>query len=163
MAIHSTVLACSIPGIGEPGGLPSIGSHSQTRLKWQQQQQQWHFWTSQVVPVVKNLTANETGFNSKRLGFDPWVRKIPWRRPLPPPPVLLPVDSHGQEPWGLQVFGFILQGMNTTCSEKGVFTMNPRRMTCGEVCSSTHLREKQFPRLLETTYIFQYQNLTCIF
>ena len=35
MATHSSVLAWRIPGTGEPGGLPSIGSHgvSRTRLK----------------------------------------------------------------------------------------------------------------------------------
>ena len=27
MATHSGVLACRIPGMGEPGGLPSLGSH----------------------------------------------------------------------------------------------------------------------------------------
>ena len=27
MATRSSVLACRIPGTGEPGGLPSIGSH----------------------------------------------------------------------------------------------------------------------------------------
>ena len=27
MAIHSSVLAWRIPGMGEPGGLPSTGSH----------------------------------------------------------------------------------------------------------------------------------------
>ena len=30
MATHSSVLAWRIPGMGEPGGLPSVGSHSQT-------------------------------------------------------------------------------------------------------------------------------------
>ena len=33
MTIHSSVLAWRIPGTGEPGGLPSMGSHSRTRLK----------------------------------------------------------------------------------------------------------------------------------
>ena len=37
MATHSSVLAWRIPGTGEPGGFPSMGSHrvgqSQTRLK----------------------------------------------------------------------------------------------------------------------------------
>ena len=33
MAAHSSVLAWRIPGTGEPGGLPSMGSHSQPRLK----------------------------------------------------------------------------------------------------------------------------------
>ena len=33
MATHSSVLAWRIPGMGEPGGLLSVGSHSRTRLK----------------------------------------------------------------------------------------------------------------------------------
>ena len=33
MATHSSVPAWRIPGTGEPGGLPSLGSHSRTRLK----------------------------------------------------------------------------------------------------------------------------------
>src|SRR5574337_845404 len=33
MATYSSVLAWRIPGTAEPGGLPSMGSHSRTRLK----------------------------------------------------------------------------------------------------------------------------------
>ena len=33
MATHSSVFAWRIPGTGEPGGLPSTGSQSRTRLK----------------------------------------------------------------------------------------------------------------------------------
>ena len=33
MATHSSVLAWRIPGTGDPGGLPSMGSQSWTRLK----------------------------------------------------------------------------------------------------------------------------------
>ena len=33
MATHSCIPALRIPGTGEPGGLPSMGSHSRTRLK----------------------------------------------------------------------------------------------------------------------------------
>ena len=39
-------------------------------------------------------------------GFDPWVRKIPWRRKWQPTPVFLPGKSHGwrslagYSPWG---------------------------------------------------------------
>ena len=42
----------------------------------------------------------------KRYGFDPWVRKIPWRRAWQSTPVLLPGECHGQRspagysPWG---------------------------------------------------------------
>ena len=34
MATHSSVLAWRIPGMGEPGGLPSMESQSRTWLKW---------------------------------------------------------------------------------------------------------------------------------
>ena len=33
MAIHSSVLAWRIPGMGKPGGLPSMGSH-RVRHDW---------------------------------------------------------------------------------------------------------------------------------
>ena len=36
MASHSSVPAWRIPGMGEPGGLPSMGSHSRKQLKQQQ-------------------------------------------------------------------------------------------------------------------------------
>ena len=42
----------------------------------------------------------------KTCGFDPWVRKIPWRRKWQSTPVFLPGESHGQRsltgysPWG---------------------------------------------------------------
>jgi len=32
----------------------------------------------------------------KRLKFDPWVGKIPWRRKWQPTPVVLPEEYHGQ-------------------------------------------------------------------
>ena len=41
-----------------------------------------------------------------RLGFHPWVGKIPWRRAWQPTPVFLPEKYHGQEePGGLQSMG----------------------------------------------------------
>ena len=33
----------------------------------------------------------------KRQGFDPWVRKFPWRRAWQPTPVFIPGESHGQK------------------------------------------------------------------
>ena len=33
----------------------------------------------------------------RRLWFNPWVRKIPWRRKWQPTPVFLPGESHGQK------------------------------------------------------------------
>jgi len=46
-----------------------------------------------VVLVVKNPPAYA---GNLRHWFDPWVRKIPWRRKWQPTPVLLPGESHGQ-------------------------------------------------------------------
>ena len=43
-----------------------------------------------------------------RPGFDPWVRKIPWKREWQPTSVILPEKSHGERslegysPWGHQ-------------------------------------------------------------
>ena len=51
----------------------------------------------------------EVCLQCRRCGFDPWVRKIPWRRKWQPTPVFLPEKSHGQRrlggysPWGRKV------------------------------------------------------------
>ena len=70
MATHSSVLAWRIPGTEEPGGLPSHTESDTTKVTQQQQQ-------------------------CRRPGFNPWVRKIPWRREWQPTPVLL----LGKIPW----------------------------------------------------------------
>ena len=44
--------------------------------------------------VVKNPLANAA--RCKTCGFDPWVRKLPWRRAWPPTSVFLSGESHGQ-------------------------------------------------------------------
>ena len=46
--------------------------------------------------VVKNPPANEGDIGDMRLGFSPWVRKIPWRRAWQPTPVFLPGEFHAQ-------------------------------------------------------------------
>ena len=42
------------------------------------------------------LSSKEPACECKRRGFDPWVRKIPWRRKWQLTPVFLPGKSHGQ-------------------------------------------------------------------
>ena len=44
--------------------------------------------------MVKNPPVDEGDINRGR--FDPWVRKIPWRRVWQPTPIFLPGKSHGQ-------------------------------------------------------------------
>ena len=50
---------------------------------------------SQVVLVVKNLPANAGDTRNVGSIFDPWVRKIPWKRAWQPTPGFLP----GESPW----------------------------------------------------------------
>ena len=46
---------------------------------------------SLVAQTVKNLPPMQIP------RFDPWVRKIPWRREWLPTPVFLPGESHGKK------------------------------------------------------------------
>ena len=42
------------------------------------------------------LSSKESACQCKRPKFDPWIRKVPWRRKWQPTPVFLPRKSHGQ-------------------------------------------------------------------
>ena len=42
-------------------------------------------------------SGEESAYQYRRPGFDPWVKKIPWRRECLPTPVFLPAEFHGQE------------------------------------------------------------------
>ena len=57
------------------------------------------------------LSGKKIHLQCRRLGFNLWVRKIPWRRKWQPTPVFLPGKSHGQRnlagysPWGCKRVG----------------------------------------------------------
>ena len=62
-----------------------------------------------IVPPLRfrgDSDARKSAHNSRRPGFNPWMRMIPWRREWLPTPVFLPGKSHGQRslvgfsPWG---------------------------------------------------------------
>ena len=64
------------------------------------------------VGFLKWLSGKESACQCgrcRRHGFDPWVRKIPWRRKWQPTPVFLPRKFHGQRslvgysPWDCRV------------------------------------------------------------
>ena len=58
--------------------------------------------------MVKNPPAMQ-----ERPGFDPWVRKIPWRRAWQPIPVFLPKEfPRTEKPGGLQFMGSQRVGLN---------------------------------------------------
>ena len=98
IATHSSTLAWRIPWREEPGRLQSMGS-----------QRVGHDWVTSLhfTSEVKNLPSDAC--HCRRHRFDPWVRKIPWRRKWQPTPVFMPGKSHGQRslvgysPWGYMV------------------------------------------------------------
>ena len=55
---------------------------------------------------VKKVNRYSENLQKISTGFDPWIRKIPWRRKWQPTPIFLPGKSHGQRslvgysPWG---------------------------------------------------------------
>ena len=61
---------------------------------------------TQRLGLSRWLSDKESGCQCRRLGFNPWVRKIPWRRAREPTPAFLPGEPHGQRslagysPWG---------------------------------------------------------------
>ena len=70
---HSSILARRIPWTEEPGSLQSMGSQSQTQLS------NFHSYggASGKDPVCQCR-------RFKRHRFDPWVRKVPWRKEWQP-------------------------------------------------------------------------------
>ena len=66
---------------GKPGALQSLGLHRVRDTAT----------ATAGGSVVKNPPSN-VGDS----GFNPWTRKIPWRRKWQPPPVFLPEKFHGQ-------------------------------------------------------------------
>ena len=57
--------------------------------------------TLKLLTTLMGFPGGSSGFfttrlQCRRLGFGPWVRKIPWRREWLPTPVFLPGEFHGQ-------------------------------------------------------------------
>ena len=81
---------------GDPSSISGSGSSPGEGIGYPLQ----YSWASLVTQTVKNLPA------VRETGFDPWVRKIPWRRAWQTTPVFLPGESPWTEkPGGLQSIG----------------------------------------------------------
>ena len=59
----------------------------------------------QCFGLPRWLSSKELACQSRRHGFNPWVRKMPWRRKWQPTPVFLPGKSWTEEPGELQSMG----------------------------------------------------------
>ena len=60
-----------------------------------------HFCNISLVTQISLIQCSGKEFacrwrRCRRFGFNPWVRKIPWRRKWQPTPVFLPEKLHGQ-------------------------------------------------------------------
>ena len=80
---------CELPGSAEAVWPLQSGSH-----------------LSLKTYLLIGLSGKQSAYQCRRRGFDPWVRKIVWRRKWQPILVFLPGKSHGQRslagysPWG---------------------------------------------------------------
>ena len=104
MATHSSVLAWKIPGTGEPGGLPSMGSnifgHDWSNLAAAAAAAACPCWASQVAQMVKNQPAMQ----------EMWVQCLGWKDPLEEGMATYSRILAGRIPWteesgGLQSMG----------------------------------------------------------
>ena len=111
-----------------------------------------YYWAPLVVQRLRIFTGGSGGkvfaYNAGRTEFNPWVRKILWRRNWQPTPVFLPGKSRGQRslkgysPWGLNEsdttkwLHFPIQGTHMCSEARAVFLssvshltklLNPRR------------------------------------
>ena len=83
------------PGEPHPGGLPSMGSH-----------RVGHNWSNLAAAAGFHCMGFPGGTSGKEptcqcrrqkgCGFNPWVRKIPWKRAWQHTPAFLLGESHGQ-------------------------------------------------------------------
>ena len=102
METQSSIFAWEISGREEPGRLQSMG-HKKSDTTKHSHTHTAYSGASLVAQIVNKLLQWK---RCKRCGFNPWVRKIPWRRKWKPTPVFLPGTSHGtEETGGLQSTG----------------------------------------------------------
>ena len=71
-----------------------------------------------IMGLLWWLGGKESACQCRRRKFDPWVRKIPWRRKWQPNPVFLPGKCHGWEPGGLQSMGWQKVGPDWTTKQQ---------------------------------------------
>ena len=90
MSIHSSVLAWRIPGLGEPGGLPSMGSH-RIRHNWSDlavATPLYVVWESLLISQIQNQGKPATVMQPRHKRLVQWLLPTlqshpPTQRPLP--------------------------------------------------------------------------------
>ena len=114
MATYSSILAWRIPWTEELGGLQSMGSQ-RVGHDWANTHSLTVYWNSffkvnliYTMGLPRWLSGKKSNCRCKsfrRHGFDPWVRKILWRRKWQPTPVFLLDNSMDRGAWGTTAHG----------------------------------------------------------
>ena len=65
----------------------------------------------------------------RRLGFDPWIGKIPWRREWQPTAVFLPREFHGQR----SLVGYSPRGCKESDPTKQLTTLTKSDPNCNRI------------------------------
>ena len=97
---------------------------------------------SLVVQMVKNPPAKKKKTQNppamQETGFNPWVRKTPWRRAWQPTPAFLPGESHGQRSLvGSQRVGH--DSRLSTAQPQQPFLLSPCDLTARPDCRTSSL------------------------
>ena len=76
------------------------------------------------------VVSKEPSCQCSRHRFDPWIRKIPWRREWLPTPVFLPGKSQDKAAWWAIVHGFAksqtpLNDLTATTTKDGWMGVGP--------------------------------------
>ena len=89
-AAHSSDGKISACNAGDPGSIPGSGKSEKGKATH-----------SSILGLPWWLSWYRIRVQFGRPGFNPWVRKIPWRRARVPTPVFWPGEFHGlYSPWG---------------------------------------------------------------
>ena len=82
-----------------------------------------------------------------RLGFDPWIGKIPWRRKWQPTSVFLPGKSHRQKSLvGYSPWGHTRVGHNLATKQQQLWAKKRQRFqSLKELCHGLHQQVLPFP------------------
>ena len=111
MATNSRILPWKIPWTEEPGKLQSTGSQRVGHNLATKQLQTMPFAAIQMdLKIITGFPGDAPicqHRRHRRPGFNPWIRKIPWRRKWQPTPALLPGKSYGQR----NLAGYRLEGL----------------------------------------------------
>ena len=106
------------------------------------------------------LSGKEPICSGRRLGFDLWVGKIPWRRPWKPTPVFLPGEFHGQRslvgysPWGCKWSNLACTQAQDTASVSCTHLLWTYQFWC--LCTSAHIVTRIWRNLSPFTQLKYY-------